>query len=436
MVDDTLPIGNGNSSDCNSTVIRALPELIVGSTTLIVITVMTIVGNILVILSIFTYRPLKKVQNFFLVSLSVADMAVAIMVMPYHVIKFVTGRWLFGHIFCQMWLTFDVMMCTSSILNLCAIALDRYWAIHDPIAYSSRRTLGLVITMIGVVWTLSALISVPPILGWNDWTTATADKCELTSARGYVIYSALGSFYIPLGVMTVVYIKIFWAARSRLRKRTKDTMKIQQVPTVSRRKTIPLGSAPNECQPILGRTVVTRASEPSPSASANKHSSDDLGASIALNGTVCDCDGAALNQVLPLSSRRSNSLGKQPDTDGSESPEMKALTKSLFKELSTSNKRLGGSCMAPTLVPINKADIGPANGQVQNFFREREKISVSKEKKAAKTLAIIMGVFVLCWLPFFLLYIIQPFCDGSNIDQKVFEAATWLGYINSALNPV
>lgn len=365
-------------------------------------------------------------------------MAVAIMVMPYHVIKFVTGKWLFGKTFCQMWLTFDVMMCTSSILNLCAIALDRYWAIHDPIAYSSRRTLGLVVTMIGVVWTLSALISVPPIMGWNDWSAST-DQCELTNTPGYVIYSALGSFYIPLAVMTVVYIKIFWAARSRLRKRNKDTLKIQQIqPASSRRKTIPLTTALNESQPILSRHVNARVSEPSPS-SANRHSSGELGVSIALNGAICDCDNGAAAAALPLEGRRSNSLGRQPgqtDNDGSESPEMKRLTKSLIKELSTSNKRLGGSCMAPTLVPITKGDIVPANGQVQNFFREREKISVSKEKKAAKTLAIIMGVFVLCWLPFFLLYIIQPFCHGCNIDLKVFEAATWLGYINSALNPV
>lgn len=68
--------------------------------------------------------------------------------------------------------------------------------------------------------------------------------------------------------------------------------------------------------------------------------------------------------------------------------------------------------------------------------KRKEKISVSKEKKAAKTLAVIMGVFVLCWLPFFLMYIIMPFCNSCYIHPKVQDAITWLGYINSAINPV
>ena len=81
---------------------------------------MTLFGNALVILSVFTYRPLKKVQNYFIVSLAAADFtgafylhcfhqitlflaAVAALVMPLHLVKFLSsGRWIFPLPVCQV----------------------------------------------------------------------------------------------------------------------------------------------------------------------------------------------------------------------------------------------------------------------------------------------------------------------------------------------
>lgn len=57
------------------------------------------------------------------------------------------------------------------------------------------------------------------------------------------------------------------------------------------------------------------------------------------------------------------------------------------------------------------------------------------ETKAAKTLAIIVGCFILCWCPFFTMYLIRPFCNDC-IDPLLFSILFWLGYCNSALNPM
>lgn len=132
---------NQSSIFCNITnkhlinVNRSALEVFVGTSTFLIIMVMTLFGNSLVILAILKHKPLNKVQNYFLVSLSAADLCVALLVMPFHVVKFILGKWVLGNVMCHLWLTCDVMCCTASILNLCAIALDRYWAITNPVHF-------------------------------------------------------------------------------------------------------------------------------------------------------------------------------------------------------------------------------------------------------------------------------------------------------------
>lgn len=106
----------------------AMPEweAVLTIVSLTVVISSTIVGNILVIISVFTYAPLKITPNFFIVSLAAADLTVSVCVLPFNVVYIVVGRWLFGPVLCKMWLTSDVLCCTASILNLCAIAIDRY----------------------------------------------------------------------------------------------------------------------------------------------------------------------------------------------------------------------------------------------------------------------------------------------------------------------
>ena len=87
--------------------------------------VVTVVGNILVIISVLTHAPLKITPNYFIVSLAMADLTVSACVLPFNIVYTMLGHWIFGPTFCKMWLTSDVLCCTASILNLCAIALDR-----------------------------------------------------------------------------------------------------------------------------------------------------------------------------------------------------------------------------------------------------------------------------------------------------------------------
>ena len=73
--------------------------------------------------------------------------------------------------------------------------------------------------MIACAWTFSVLITCPPVFGWRDPDRVRDDRapCELNKNRGYVVFSALGSFYIPMCIMLTIYARIFFVAHSRER---------------------------------------------------------------------------------------------------------------------------------------------------------------------------------------------------------------------------
>ncbi|XP_074643997.1 putative G-protein coupled receptor No18 [Tubulanus polymorphus] len=404
--DDPLIDADSNLTDAfDSRARRGLPigEAVVSAVFLFIFIIITIIGNILVILSVFTYRPLKNVQNFFIVSLACADLAVAILVMPFNIINFILEYWIFGNVFCNVWLTCDVLCCTASILNLCAIATDRYWAIHDPINYANKRTLKRVLIMIALVWGVSAVISIPPLVGWNNWDKNTGDKmtCALTDEKGYVIYSASGSFFIPLLIMSFVYLKIFLATRRRLRERAKRSAAVNVMV-----RHIDTNYTNNACTKQTAIEPVDASSSDTP---------DDV--------------------VLAVD--ESNNILQKSNNDSTHNHNNKSQHHSANRgphHHHTPNKATNDA-----RAPLTKQNNSSRNkgNNVTQFYEEKQRISLSKERRAARTLGIIMGVFCLCWLPFFLMYVILPFCSScQRMDVRAENFIVWLGYVNSGLNPV
>ncbi|KAH9395628.1 Dopamine receptor 2, partial [Tyrophagus putrescentiae] len=125
-------------------------------------------GNVLTIVAIWKERYLHTVTNYFVASLAVADCIVGSVVMPFSIVHEVMNKWwIFGQDWCDLWHSFDVLASTASILNLCIISLDRYWAITDPITYPSRMTPKKALLFIAAVWLSSSLISFPAIVWWR-----------------------------------------------------------------------------------------------------------------------------------------------------------------------------------------------------------------------------------------------------------------------------
>jgi hypothetical protein len=146
---------------------------------LVCIILLAIFSNLLVVVSVFRYHKLRHINNYFLVSLAVADLLVACFAMTFNATVEITGRWNFGYRVCDLWNSLDIHFSTVSTLHLCCIAVDRYYAIVKPLKYMTVMTVRVAAIMIGVAWTAPTLISFLPIfLGW--YTTAEHQKWRET----------------------------------------------------------------------------------------------------------------------------------------------------------------------------------------------------------------------------------------------------------------
>ncbi|KFP78019.1 Histamine H2 receptor, partial [Acanthisitta chloris] len=203
--------------------------LLIGSC-LVILIVLILCGNIIVCLAVTLDRRLRSLTNCIIVSLAITDLLLGLLVLPFSAFYELTKEWPFGSIFCNIYTSLDVMLCTASILNLFMISLDRYFAVTTPLRYrqvvtSFRVTVGLVI-----IWTVSLMVSFLPIhLGWNTNGTAVQNtvpvcnkECKLEVNPVYGLVDALLTFYIPLVVMCITYYRILKIAREQV-KRIKHT---------------------------------------------------------------------------------------------------------------------------------------------------------------------------------------------------------------------
>lgn len=430
-------------------------------------------GNILVVLSVFTNRRLRTVTNFYVVSLAISDLCVSILVMPLGIVVELTGKWLFGSILCEIWVSCDVMLCTASILNLCCISLDRYFAITKPLVYSTKRSKRLALSMIAVVWVAAVAITCPPIFGWQEeGRLDDTSFCTLTRDPGYIIYSSLGSFYVPLTVMVFVYIRIFIVAIKR-EKRLRP-YKRNFVVESHRGKRKSHSTSGNQSDSTLSESVrLTCTREESREESRESDDTDEKTVETRLireNGGSSSCkgsnmrrlqEGLIVNSTLAMRdiSQTHNSHLHNSRSNGS--PTRRKALLSHNTSANTYQKNLHRptpvhhspprprgrerqqtqinirSTASSTSPMCNRRKLGQ-DGQMDYFAKRdekrKERAALLKEHKAAKTLAIVVGGFVVCWLPFFLMYVIAPFC-ACHINPHMESFFTWLGYFNSVLNP-
>nr|XP_023030310.1 5-hydroxytryptamine receptor 1-like [Leptinotarsa decemlineata] len=379
-------------------------EQIVISFILVTIILGTIVGNILVCVAVCLVRKLRRPCNYLLVSLAVSDLCVAILVMPMAVFYEINGKWIFGEIMCNLWVSFDVLSCTASILNLCMISVDRYYAITKPLEYGVKRTPKRMILWVILVWCFAACISLPPLLILGNEHMEIGENgekkfnvCLVSQDFGYQLYATMCSFYIPLTVMMLVYYKIFRAARRIVNEEKRAQSHLESHCYLEISVKNGGGHAENK--------ISSQTASPAPGRGNHRTSSGST-------NTMYSFDRTPLGRCFK--SRHSNE---------SQCPML--ASKPPMQQHAKHQKQKKSNFL--TTIKTSPST---------NSHQKKLRFQLAKERKASTTLGIIMSAFTFCWLPFFVLALVRPFLETTNALKTLATLFLWLGYANSLLNPI
>ena len=195
-------------------------DFILQTAFLILIMVVTFLGNFMVCLTVYLHRRLRTVTNYFIVSLAVSDLLISVLSLPFRIHQTMhNSAWCLGYEICLTWIIIDLICSCASICNLAAISVDRYIAIVHPFRYHELMTTRVAWAIIGIVWIYSVTWAALSSFNWTnpgEEHFITHLMCRKSDKIFYTVVTAF-DFYLPLLIVLVMYGFVFRVAMNQAR---------------------------------------------------------------------------------------------------------------------------------------------------------------------------------------------------------------------------
>ena len=347
----------------NSTNYKLLYSPLVTAIIAVVATIMsaiTICGNILVITAFIIDKNLRKYSNYFILNLSIADLLIGLLIPPYAPFLIYNRVWKLGKVACTTWLVLDYVVGSASVLCIVVISLDRFLLVSKGLSYLNEQKISKAIYIMITVWMIAFINYAPAIIFWElIWgvNSTKEGECQVAFHNHlfYLTATACVEFFVPLISICALNLAVYLNIRKRSRGliRSKNSNKDSEI---TLRKVVDIEKVK---APLLKTNIENNENNQNESIEYIFENNQN---NIVLFETT-------------LSNQAENSKASSPST----------------KSAKYNQKR-------------------------KSNIQMTSRAFLSKDKKAARSLFILVFVFVICWVLF---CINKYFLNPININCKL-----------------
>ena len=353
-----------------------------------------VAGNLLVIVAYCRYEKVRAVPtNALIFSLSISDFLVGSMVLTINLVWVFRGYWMFGEIFCRLWSALDYSVTYMSTVTMVLISVDRFLlttkGANYKVTWTRKRAIG--VSIFCWVFTIIFYLVIAFSMRGSDLVDFQ-EECELEIV--YVVPFTIGvliwEFGIPLPLLLCLNAWVYY--------------KIYQRSTRLKQFEADLGGSLNS----------NRSTGPFQESHSRTTYHVDYSLPSVSKVHAKQPSAFAPTEVSP-----------QEDPMGASSSKLPPTVPTVPTVSSTCSH----------LRVVNHGPAPSANSDRRTALRQRRQ-QFTRHRKAGVTLFILSGTYLVCWLPYEIVSLLQAMCGKDHcFSETTWEAVNGLLWCNSALNP-
>ncbi|XP_053367989.1 trace amine-associated receptor 13c-like [Clarias gariepinus] len=179
------------------------------------VVLLTVCGNLLVIISVFHFKQLHTPTNMLVLSLAVSDFLGGAFVMPPMLSWLIESCWILGEDFCIVFFLISRFLGIFSVYNIALVAVDRFLALSNPFLYMNAMSVRNMCIVVYSNWCM-CMVYMVAFYYFNEifrFSGMCPGECFLLSNEFWAVVDLVIAFIFPLSVIIILYTRVFIIAK-------------------------------------------------------------------------------------------------------------------------------------------------------------------------------------------------------------------------------